>query len=63
MYGSRNLSLNMPKNALFLVKNRKNRRALRAPPPDSLASGGWGLASPPDSHWFLAKRLASSMRP
>jgi len=32
----------MLKNALFL-KNRKNRRALGAPPPDPLASGGWGL--------------------
>jgi len=49
----------MPKNALFLVKDRKNRRALGATPPDPLASGGWGLhlqtpslrrlgASPPD---------------
>jgi len=25
----------MPKNALFLLKNRKNRRALEAPTPDS----------------------------
>jgi len=33
----------MPKNTLFLLKNRKNRRALGAPLPDSLASGGWGL--------------------
>jgi len=33
----------MPKNALFLLKNRKNRRALGAPHPDPLASGGWGL--------------------
>jgi len=24
----------MPKNALFLLKNRKNRRALGAPPPN-----------------------------
>jgi len=48
----------MPKNALFLLKNRKNRRTLGAPPPDPLASGGLcpqtliGLrrleASPPD---------------
>jgi len=33
----------VPKNALFLLKNRKNWRALEAPPPDPLASGGWGL--------------------
>jgi len=33
----------MPKNALFLLKSRKNPRALVAPPPDPLASGGWGL--------------------
>jgi len=26
----------MPKNVLFLLKNRKNRRALRALPPDPL---------------------------
>jgi len=43
MFQSRNLSLNMPKNALFLLKNCKNRRALGAPPPDPLASGGWGI--------------------
>jgi len=29
----------MSKNVLFLLKNCKNRRA----PPNSLASGGWGL--------------------
>jgi len=51
-----------PKYALFLLKNRKNRRALGARPPDPLASGGWGLcpqtpiglrrlrAPPPDPH-------------
>jgi len=33
----------MPKNALFSLKNRKNRRALGAPPPDLLAFGGWEL--------------------
>jgi len=51
-----NFYLNMPKNSLFLLKNRKNRRALGFPPPDPLppaaaweifprppASGGWGL--------------------
>jgi len=37
---SRNLSLNMPKNALFLLKNCKNRRALGCLPPTPLASGG-----------------------
>jgi len=51
----------MPKNALLLLKNRKNRRALGAPPPDPLASGGWGLrlqtpaTAPYDE--FLATRL------
>jgi len=35
----------MPKNALFLLKNRKNRRALGIPLPDPFASGGWGLRS------------------
>jgi len=30
----------MPKNALFLLKNRKHRRSLEAPPLDTLASGG-----------------------
>jgi len=34
----------MPKNALILLKNRKNRRALGALPPDPLASGGWGFS-------------------
>jgi len=37
----------MPKNALFLFKNRKNRQALGAPPLDPLTSGGWGLCSRP----------------
>jgi len=40
-----------PKNALFLLKYRKNRWALGAPPPDPLASGG---SSPTDPHWLLA---------
>jgi len=43
MFQSRNLSLNMPENALFLLKNRKNLRALGALPPDLLAFGGWEL--------------------
>jgi len=30
----------MPKNALFLLNNRKNRRTLEAPPPDPIAAGG-----------------------
>jgi len=30
----------MPENALFLMKNYKNRRRLWAPPPDPLASSG-----------------------
>jgi len=34
----------VPKNALFLLKNR---RALGVLPPDSLASGGWGFALRP----------------
>jgi len=29
-----------PKNALFLLKNRKIGRALGTPPPDPFASGG-----------------------
>jgi len=36
----------MPKNALFLLKNRKNSRGLGAPP-DPLASGGWGFCPKP----------------
>jgi len=40
MFQSRNLSLNTPKNALFLFKNRQNCRAL---PPEPLSSRGWGL--------------------
>jgi len=28
---------------IILVVNPKNRQALGAPPPDLLASGGWGL--------------------
>jgi len=39
----------MPKNALFLLKNRKNRRALEAPPPDPLLPAAEAL--PPDPHW------------
>jgi len=38
----------MPKNALFLLKNRKNRKALGDPPPDLLASGGCFAPRPPD---------------
>jgi len=34
----------MPKTALFLLKDRKNRRALVAPPPDPLASDAEGFA-------------------
>jgi len=49
----------MPKNALFLLKNRKNCRTLGALPPDPLGSGDWGLSpqppviggSHPDPHW------------
>jgi len=41
----------MPKNALYLLKNRKNRRALGAPPPDprsdSNNAGIWGRSSQP----------------
>jgi len=36
-----------PKNALSLLKNRKICRALGAPSPDPLASGGWGFAPRP----------------
>jgi len=31
----------------FLLKNHKNRRVLGAPPPDPLASSGWGLCPRP----------------
>jgi len=47
----------MHKNALFSLKNRKNRRALGAPPPDLFASGGWVLhpqssrSAPHDEIW------------
>ena len=51
----------------------QNFRALGAPPPDSRASGGWGLcpqtpslrqlgASPPDPHWPPAAG-GSALRP
>jgi len=33
----------MLKNALFSLKNHKNRRALGAPTPNPLDSSGWGL--------------------
>jgi len=35
----------MPKNALFLLKNRISRRALGVPPSDPLVSGCWGPRS------------------
>jgi len=37
------LTTNMPKSTSFLLKNRKNRPALGALPPDPYASGSWGL--------------------
>jgi len=39
----------MHKNALFLLKNCKNRPALGASPSDPFVSGGWGQTSLPDS--------------
>jgi len=42
----------MPKNALFLLKNPKNRRALGALPPDP----HWPTTHPPHDE-FLAARL------
>jgi len=33
----------MPKNVSFSLKDCKNRQTLDALPPDSIASGGWGL--------------------
>jgi len=39
----------MPKNALFLEKNRKNRRALGAPPKNPFASAGGGFAPRPST--------------
>jgi len=51
----------MPKNALFLVKNRKNRRALGLRPQTPLppAAGGSALRPPqqPPHDEFLATRL------
>jgi len=46
---SRNLRLNtsIPKNALFLLNSCKNFRALRALPPDSIASGSWRFCPGP----------------
>jgi len=35
----------MLKNALFLLKNCKNRPAIENQPPNSVASGGWGLCT------------------
>jgi len=49
----------MTKNALFMLKNRNNRRELGTPPPDPLASGGWGLCpqtpatAPPTTNSWL----------
>jgi len=50
----------MHKNALFLLKNCKNRPAPRTKPP---ASGGWGFAPRPlPTPWkFLATPLKASM--
>jgi len=48
MFYSKNLSLNMPKNALFLLKNRL---ALGALPPDPLASGAWEICSETLTLW------------
>jgi len=42
----------MPKNALFLLKNRKNRRALGALPQTPLPLASWGFA--PRSPWQIA---------
>jgi len=47
---SRNLSLNMPKNVLFLLKNCKNRQTLWVLPTGPLASGGRLGAPPPGPH-------------
>jgi len=35
-----------PTYAYILLKNRKNRRALGAPPPYPLVSGSWGMFAP-----------------
>jgi len=45
----------MLKNALFLLKNRKNRRALGAPPQTSLlpAAGGFAPRPPASGSWEL----------
>jgi len=60
----------MPKIALFLLKNRKNRRALGAPPPDSSCLKRLRAlppdprlrrleASPPVPHWPLDPRTSA----
>jgi len=36
----------MPKNALFVLKNRKNRRALGAPPPYPLLPAAFAPKTP-----------------
>jgi len=41
----------MPKNALFLLKNRKNRRA-GASSPDPLAPASGGFSPPASSGWM-----------
>jgi len=57
----------MSKNALFLLKNRKNRRAMGAKPSDPLASGGWRLCTQtfaltsPLPWWILGDAPASSL--
>jgi len=54
---SRNLSL-IPKNALFLLKNSKNRRALGLRPQTSLlpAAGGSAPRPPASGSWGLCPR-------
>jgi len=47
----------MPQNTLFLLKNCEDRRALGAPSPDPLASGGWEFY--PRSAAFVGWRFHS----
>jgi len=47
-----------PKNVLFLLKNRKNSRALGASPTNSLASGGAGSFAP--SFWGLCPQTPAT---
>jgi len=49
MFWSKNLGSNMPKITSFLLKNRKNRPALEALPPDPLCLRRLG-ATLPDPH-------------